>query len=351
MPLANERLLRALRREPVDRPPIWLMRQAGRYLPEYRKTRERAGSFLMLCKTPELCCEVALQPLARYALDASIVFSDILTIPDAMGLELDFVDGEGPMLRRVIASQSDVERLGVPDPGTDLHYVMEAVRVTAAALGGRIPLIGFAGSPWTLAVYMVEGRGGTDYQQVRRMRFDAPELLDRLIDVLVRSVCVYLEAQAHAGASVLMLFDTWAGILDADGFERYSGSPIARIATYLNERVPGVPLIAFCKGAGPHLAGLARSGCAALGVDWTLSLRQARELAGSGVALQGNLDPLALLAAPARIREATRRVLEDYGPGPGHVFNLGHGIVQQTPPEHIEAAVEAVHAFRSVGPQ
>jgi uroporphyrinogen decarboxylase len=348
MPLVNDRLLRALRCEPVDRPPIWLMRQAGRYLPEYRKTRERAGSFLALCKTPELCCEVALQPLARYRLDASIVFSDILTIPDAMGLELGFVDGEGPVLGKVIASERDVERLGVPDPAADLRYVLDAVRITADALAGRMPLIGFAGSPWTLAVYMIEGRGGTDYRQVRRMRFDAPELLDRLIDVLVRSVCVYLEAQAHAGASALMIFDTWAGILDADGFERYSGSAVARIAAYLKERVPGVPLIAFCKGAGGQLAELSRSGCAALGVDWTQSLQQARALTAGRVALQGNLDPLALLASPARIREATRRVLQDYGPGPGHVFNLGHGIVQQTPPDHVTAAVEAVHEYYSV---
>lgn len=348
MPLANDRLLRALRCQPVDRPPIWLMRQAGRYLPEYRKTRERAGNFLALCKTPELCCEVALQPLARYALDASIVFSDILTIPDAMGLELGFVEGEGPVLGKVIAHESDVERLGVPDPATDLRYVLDAVRVTAEALGSRIPLIGFAGCPWTLAVYMIEGRGGTEYQQVRRMRFEAPELLDRLIDVLVRSVCVYLEAQAQAGASVLMLFDTWAGILDAEGFERYCGAPIARIAAYLKARVPEVPLIAFCKGAGSQLAALSHSGCAALGVDWTQSLAQARALTEGRVALQGNLDPLALLASPPRIREATRRVLQDYGPGPGHVFNLGHGIVQQTPPEHVTAAVEAVHEFFSV---
>ncbi len=341
----NDRFLRALRREPVDRTPVWLMRQAGRYLPEYRATRAQAGDFLTLCKTPELACEVTLQQLERFELDAAILFSDILTVPDAMGLGLHFVEGEGPAFHRPVRTEADIARLPLPDPESELRYVLDAVRLIKRALAGRVPLIGFAGSPWTLATYMIEGRGATDFLHAKRLRFEAPELLQRLLARLAEAVARYLAAQARAGADALMVFDTWGGVLDAAGYRAYALPALRALAERVSRLAPGVPLVVFGKGAGAHLAELAELPVAALGVDWTTSLAQARAAVRDRVALQGNLDPAALFAAPEAIRAQVAAVLADYGHGPGHVFNLGHGVLPQTPPEHVAALVDAVRAL------
>jgi uroporphyrinogen decarboxylase len=342
MPLDNDLFLRALKRQPVDRTPVWMMRQAGRYLPEYKATRARAGDFMSLCRNPELCCEVALQPLDRFGLDAAILFSDILTIPDAMGLGLRFVEGEGPVFDRPLRDAHAIEQLGVPDPETDLRYVMDAVRTIRSALGSRLPLIGFAGSPWTLATYMVEGAGGSDFHTIKRMAYDAPEALDSLLAKLAASVSLYLEAQQRAGADALMIFDTWGGVLSPADYVQFSLEPMARIVEHLKRVAPETPVILFTKNGGQHLEAMAETGCDALGLDWTTDLGAARSRVGTRVALQGNLDPTWLLAEPARIETAVARVLDSYGKGPGHVFNLGHGILQQTPPEHAAAMIEAV---------
>ena len=342
-PLDNDRFLRALRREPVDRTPIWMMRQAGRYLPEYRASRAKAGDFMALCRNPELCCEVTLQPLDRYPLDTAILFSDILTIPDAMGLGLRFVEGEGPKFDRPLRSVEAIQKLGVPDAETELRYVMDAVRTIRGALGSRMPLIGFSGSPWTLATYMVEGGGGHDFALVKKLSLDEPEALDLLLSKLADSVSSYLAAQVAAGADALMVFDTWGGVLNPEAFVRFSLQPMQRIVNHLRRTVPGVPITLFTKNGGQHLERLAETGCNALGVDWTTSLDDARTRVGHRVALQGNLDPVSLFAKPERIREEVARVLADYGTGPGHVFNLGHGILPTTPPEHAGAMIQAVH--------
>jgi uroporphyrinogen decarboxylase len=342
MPLDNDLFLRALRRQPVDRTPVWMMRQAGRYLPEYKATRARAGDFMSLCRNPELCCEVALQPLDRFGLDAAILFSDILTVPDAMGLGLRFVEGEGPVFDRPIRDAHAIEQLGVPDPESDLRYVMDAVRTIRSALGSRLPLIGFAGSPWTLATYMVEGAGGSDFHTIKRMAYDAPEALDSLLAKLAASVSLYLEAQQRVGADALMIFDTWGGVLSPADYVQFSLEPMARIVEHLKRVAPETPVILFTKNGGQHLEAMAETGCDALGLDWTTDLGAARSRVGTRVALQGNLDPTWLLAEPARIETAVARVLDSYGKGPGHVFNLGHGILQQTPPEHAAAMIEAV---------
>ena len=343
--LRNDRLLRALAREPVDATPIWIMRQAGRYLPEYGATRERAGSFLELCRTPELACEVTLQPVERFDLDAAIVFSDILTVPDAMGLGLYFVEGEGPRFERPVRTEADVEALREPDPERDLGYVLETVRLARAGLAGRVPLIGFSGSPWTLAAYMVEGGGSQHFARVKAMAYDRPRVLEALLERLVAAVTAYLNAQVRAGAQALMLFDTWGGILDPHLFRRLSLEPLRRVVGGLVREHEGrrVPVIVFVKGGGQWLEALAETGCDALGLDWTVDIGEARRRVGDRVALQGNLDPCALYAEPARIREEARRVLEAYGPGSGHVFNLGHGIHPDTDPAHVAALVEAVH--------
>jgi uroporphyrinogen decarboxylase len=343
--LRNDRFLRALHRQPVDRTPVWMMRQAGRYLPEYRASRQKAGDFMSLCRNPELCCEVTLQPLDRYALDTAILFSDILTIPDAMGLGLRFVEGEGPVFDRPIRSIEAIDRLGVPDPEGELRYVMDAVRTIRGALGDRLPLIGFSGSPWTLATYMVEGGGGHDFAIVKKLMLDEPAAFERLLDTLVQSVSGYLAAQHAAGADALMVFDTWGGVLAVDAYARFSLAAMARIVENLKKSCPGVPVILFTKNGGQHLEKMAATGCAALGLDWTTSLGDARRRVGDRVALQGNLDPITLFAKPDRIREQTARVLADYGAGPGHVFNLGHGILPKTPPEHAAAMIEALHAL------
>ena len=342
----NDRLLRALRCESVDVTPAWMMRQAGRYLPEYRATRARAGSFLNLMRTPELACEVTLQPLARFPLDAAILFSDILTIPDAMGLGLHFIEGEGPKLRKPVRTAEDVRQLGVPDPETELKYVMDAVRTIRGALGGSVPLIGFAGSPWTLATYMVEGGGGHDFQLVKKMAYDAPELMDQLLATLAKSVSSYLLAQIAAGAQVVMIFDSWGGVLAPSAYLRHSLAPMKAIVDALKAAAPQVPVILFSKGANAHLEAQAKIGADALGIDWTIPLAEARRRVGPRVALQGNLDPVILLSQPGRIREQAFEVLKSHGPGPGHVFNLGHGILPETPPEHAAALIEAVHSHR-----
>ncbi|TAM10531.1 MAG: uroporphyrinogen decarboxylase [Nevskiaceae bacterium] len=343
-PIQNDRLLRALRCEAVDRPPIWLMRQAGRYLPEYRATRAKAGSFLKLCMTPELACEVTLQPVDRFGFDAAILFSDILTVPNAMGLGLHFTDGEGPAFEHPLRDVAAIDRLGVPDPETELRYVMDAVRTVKGTLAGRVPLIGFAGSPWTLATYMIEGRGSRDFRYAKALRFDDPAALQRLLATLVDAVGQYLAAQAAAGADVLMLFDSWGGALDAPGYRKFSLVPMQRIIAHLAKAAPGVPVILFSKGCNGQLAAQAQSGATCIGVDWTIELAQARQTVGPNVALQGNLDPVALFARPEQVQAEVRRVLASHGRSAGHVFNLGHGILQHTPIESVHALVEAVHS-------
>ncbi|MDR2012755.1 MAG: uroporphyrinogen decarboxylase [Rhodanobacter sp.] len=341
------RFLRALRRQSVDRTPIWIMRQAGRYLPEYRATRERAGSFLALAQTPELACEVTLQPLARFALDAAILFSDILTIPDAMGLGLHFVDGEGPKLHRPLRSAADIARLGAPDPETDLRYVMDAVRLIRRELGARAPLIGFSGSPWTLACYMIEGEGSSSFTRAKALALDDPRTMHRLLDTLAQAVAAYLTAQAAAGAQALMVFDTWGGLLAPDAFGEFSREPMAAVVACLKAHpvTRDVPLILFSKGANGHLESLADTGCDALGVDWTIGIGQARARVGARVALHGNLDPATLATAPETIRAQARKIIEDFGAHPGHVFNLGHGITPDIDPAHVAVLVDAVHEF------
>jgi len=345
--LENDTFLRALLRQPVRYTPVWMMRQAGRYLPEYRATRARAGSFMDLCRTPELACEVSLQPLERFPLDAAILFSDILTIPDAMGLGLYFTEGEGPRFRNPVRDAADVQRLTVPDMEDDLGYVMDAVELVRRELGGRVPLIGFAGSPWTLATYMVEGGGTKTFARSKAMLFDRPELMHGLLAKLSEAVTAYLNAQVARGAQALMIFDTWGGVLTPRDYRDFSLAYMTRIVAELTRESEGrrVPVILFTKGGGQWLDRMADSGCDALGVDWTLDLADARRAVGDRVALQGNLDPNILYASPQRIREEVARVLASYGRGPGHVFNLGHGIHPDVDPDHAAAMVEAVHAL------
>lgn len=341
---ANDRFLRALRREPVDRTPMWIMRQAGRYLPEYRETRRRAGSFLNLCMNPELACEVTLQPLARYDLDAAILFSDILTVPGAMGLGLEFVEGEGPRFARPLRAGSDITALGVPDPESDLRYVMDAVRTIRAALDNRVPLIGFAGSPWTLATYMVEGGSSSTFAHAKKLIYAEPELAHHLLDVLARATAGYLAAQAAAGAQALMIFDTWGGVLTPSDYQEFSLRYMTHAVESLraDSATADIPVILFTKGGGGWLEAMADSGCAALGLDWTAHLGDARARVGDRVALQGNLDPAILRAPPERIRARVAGVLEDFGQGSGHVMNLGHGVQPDIHPDHVAAFVDAV---------
>jgi uroporphyrinogen decarboxylase len=343
--LKNDRLLRALLREPVDVTPVWMMRQAGRYLPEYRATRERAGDFLTLCKTPELACEVTLQPLARFPLDAAILFSDILTIPDAMGLGLYFSEGEGPRFKKPVRTQIDVEALGVPDPETELRYVMDAVRLIRRELDGSVPLIGFAGSPWTLATYMVEGSGSKDFTKTKKMLYEQPSMLHKLLDVTARAVTVYLNAQIAAGAQAVMIFDTWGGVLTPRDYKLFSLQYMDKIVRDLTPENAGnaVPVILFTKNGGQWLEAIAEVPCDAIGLDWTTDLGNARARVGDKVALQGNMDPSVLYASPLRIRGEVEAILKSFGHGSGHVFNLGHGIHQHVNPEHAAAFVNAVH--------
>ena len=343
--MKNDRFLRALRREPVDCTPVWIMRQAGRYLPEYRATRARAGSFLALAKNPELACEVTLQPLARFELDAAILFSDILTVPDAMGLGLYFADGEGPKFERPIRSAADVAKLAVPDIGADLRYVTDAVSLIRRELDGRVPLIGFSGSPWTLACYMIEGGGSDNFARIKAMMYNEPATLHRLLEVVTDAVIAYLAAQREAGAQALQVFDTWGGVLSPDCYREFSLRYMRRIAESLprGEGADRTPLIVFGKGNAPHLEALADIGAEGIGVDWLVSLEDARRRTGGKVALQGNLDPAVLFASPERIREEVGKTLQSYGAGPGHIFNLGHGVTPDVNPEHMKALVDAVH--------
>jgi uroporphyrinogen decarboxylase len=348
----NDRLLRVLRREPVDCTPVWLMRQAGRYLPEYRATRARAGSFLAMAKTPELACEVTLQPLARFPLDAAILFSDILTVPDAMGLGLYFVDGEGPKFERPVRDMAAIAKLGVPDMESELRYVMDAIRVIRRELDGSVPLIGFSGSPWTLACYMVEGGGSDNFPTIKALALNDPAALHRLLAVNTDAVIAYLAAQRAAGAQVLQVFDTWGGTLSPAMYREFSLPYLQRIARELqrgdgNERVP---LILFGKGNAPYLGDLADSGCEGLGVDWTVTLEDAARRTHGRVALQGNLDPAMLYGSPDAIRSQVRLALDSYAQGnggsrEGHIFNLGHGLSPDMDPAHVAALVDEVHAY------
>jgi uroporphyrinogen decarboxylase len=346
--LKNDLLLRALARQPTPRRPIWLMRQAGRYLPEYRATRARAGSFMAMCTNPEYACEVTLQPLDRYPLDAAILFSDILTIPHAMNVGLEFEAGEGPKIERPIRSEADIDKLFVPDPSAELRYVIDAVALIRRELHGRVPLIGFAGSPWTVGTYMVEGGGSKTFGRIKRMMYEAPATLHRLLDVLARSTIQYLNAQIAAGAQAVMLFDTWGGVLTPAQYSEFSLRYMAQVVEALTREREGrpVPSIVFTKGGGAWLPAIAAIGCDAVGVDWTTDLSAARAAVGDRVALQGNLDPSALFAPPETLRSETRRVLESYGAGPGHVFNLGHGITPDVDPERVAVLVETVNGFR-----
>jgi uroporphyrinogen decarboxylase len=344
-PLVNDLLLRALLRQPTKRTPVWMMRQAGRYLPEYRATRARAGSFLAMCMNPEFACEVTLQPLERFPLDAAILFSDILTIPHAMKLGLEFEAGEGPKIARPVRSTADVDSLFVPDPAGELKYVVDAVSLIRRELKGRVPLIGFAGSPWTVGTYMVEGGGSKNFAHIKGMMYANPTLLHRMLDVVTRATTVYLNAQIEAGAQAVMVFDTWGGALAPAQYREFSLEYMARIVAGLTREREGrrVPAVLFTKGGGRWLDQMAATGADALGVDWTTDLAEARALSGGKVALQGNLDPCVLYAPPEKIREEVGRVLASYGAGHGHVFNLGHGIHPDVNPEHAGAMVAAVH--------
>jgi uroporphyrinogen decarboxylase len=339
--LKNDTFLRALARQPTAYTPLWLMRQAGRYLPEYKATRARAGSFLGLAKTPELCAEVALQPIERFALDAAILFSDILTIPDAMGLGLSFGEGEGPRFERPLRDEAAISALAVPDPTVELRYVLDAVRATRQALAERVPLIGFAGSPFTLACYMIEGSGSDDWRNLKTMLYSRPQLLHRVLEVNAQAVSDYLNAQIDAGAQAVMIFDTWGGTLAYDDYEPFSLAYSKKVLS----AVTRVPRILFTKGGNPWLAQMMASGAEAIGLDWTSDPRAARKLAGGRIALQGNLDPAALFAPPERVREAARRLIDAFGRAPGHVFNLGHGILQNTPVDSVAALVDEVRAY------
>ncbi len=343
--LKNDRFLRALLREPVDVTPVWMMRQAGRYLPEYRATRTKAGSFMDLCMNPELACEVTLQPLERFPLDAAILFSDILTVPDAMGLGLYFAEGEGPHFRDPVRDEAAVKRLAVPDMEQELGYVMDAVRTIRRELDGRVPLIGFSGSPWTLATYMVEGGTSKDFRRIKGMLYDRPDLLHQVLAVTADAVIQYLNAQIQAGAQAVMIFDTWGGALSPQGYREFSLAYMERIVAGLTREHEGrkVPVILFTKNGGQWLEAMAETGCDALGLDWTTDIGEARRRVGNQVALQGNLDPAVLYASPATIRKEVGKVLESFGSGNGHIFNLGHGIHPQIEPEHAGAMIEAVH--------
>ena len=344
MELKNDILLKALLRQPVDRTPVWIMRQAGRYLPEYLKTRAEAGSFMDLCQTPELACEVTLQPLRRFSLDAAIIFSDILTIPDVMGLKLYFVAGEGPKFEHPLQSADDIRKLPSPDVNESLGYVMDAISLTRRELGGKVPLIGFSGSPWTLATYMIEGGSSKTFSKAKKLIYQDPEIAHQLLEKLAVTVTDYLNAQIEAGAQAVQIFDTWGGALSAQAYQDFSLRYMAQIVSGLKRENEGrrVPVILFSKGCNTQLERLADTGCDALGVDWTVSLSEARNRVGDRVALQGNLDPSVLLASKKVIRREVSETLNSFGQGAGHVFNLGHGITPDVDPENLSALISAV---------
>lgn len=345
--LKNDRYIRALLKQPVDYTPVWMMRQAGRYLPEYKATRAEAGDFMALCTNPELACEVTLQPLRRFNLDAAILFSDILTIPDAMGLGLYFETGEGPKFERPISSASDVDKLPIPDPELSLGYVMDAVRTIRKNLKGEVPLIGFSGSPWTLATYMVEGGSSKAFTKIKKMAFSEPAILHKLLDKLADSVITYLNAQIAAGAQSVMIFDTWGGVLSPRDYKLFSLQYMEKIVDGLTREYEGqkIPVTLFTKNGGMWLESIAATGCDALGLDWTIDIADAKARVGDKVALQGNMDPSVLYAPKERIEQEVKDILAGFGEGEGHVFNLGHGIHLDVPPENAGHFVEAVHKY------
>ena len=345
--LENDRFLRALLREPVDRTPLWMMRQAGRYLPEYREIRAEAGSFMNLCTNPELACEVTLQPLRRYAMDAAILFSDILTVPDALGLGLYFSEGEGPRFERPISTAAEINALDPARAASELGYVMDAVSLIRKELKGSIPLIGFAGSPWTLATYMVEGGSSKDFAKVKSLAFNEPELMHQLLSKLATSVAAYLSEQIRSGAQAVQIFDTWGGALSHNAYREFSLRYMTEIIEQLPREADGrkVPVIVFTKGGGQWLEAIADCGADAVGLDWTTDIGAARERVGDRVCLQGNMDPTLLNASPERIREEVAQILASFGEGSGHVFNLGHGITPGINPDHVAAMVDAVVAL------
>lgn len=346
-PLKNDTFIRTLLKQPVERTPIWMMRQAGRYLPEYREIREQAGSFMNLCTNPELACEVTLQPLRRFDFDAAILFSDILTIPDAMGLGLYFTEGEGPKFKNPVRTEADIKKLPIPDPNIDLRYVVDAVRLIRKALQGSVPLIGFSGSPWTLATYMVEGSSSKSFQKIKSLMFNQPALLHMMLDKLAQAVAAYLNAQIEAGAQAVMLFDTWGGMLTTEDYNEFSLYYAKQVRALLKTEVAGqkIPTILFTKGGGQWLETMADAGYDALGLDWQTDIQQARDRVGNRVALQGNMDPVALYAQPEIITEKVKTILHKFGSGSGHVFNLGHGILPDINPDHVKAMVDAVHQY------
>ncbi len=348
--LQNDLFIRSLLKQAVERTPVWMMRQAGRYLPEYRQVRNKAGSFMQLCMNPELACEVTMQPLDRFDFDAAILFSDILTIPDAMGLGLSFSEGEGPQFARPVKTAEDIKQLAVPDPEIELRYVIDAVRLIKTNLQGRVPLIGFSGSPWTLATYMVEGKSSKNFQKVKGLMFEQPHLMHQMLDKLAQAVAVYLNAQIAAGADAVMVFDTWGGMLSHDDYLEFSLRYAQQVRHLLNTDRDGrkIPAILFTKGGGLWLEAMADAGYDALGLDWQTDIGKARIRVGSKVALQGNMDPITLYASPEVIRNNVGKILHNYGQGSGHVFNLGHGILPDINPEHVKAMVDAV---RELSPQ
>lgn len=356
MHFSPHRLIRAFLRQPVNMTPVWLMRQAGRYLPEYRTLREKAGDFLTLCKTPELACEITLQPINRFALDGAIIFSDILTIPDAMGLGLTFAQNEGPQFLHPVRQLADIQKLPIPDPETELRYVMDTIRLVKSSLGDKLPVLGFAGSPWTLAAYMIEGRGKTDFNHARKMLHQAPECAHLLLDKLAESIILYLNAQIEAGVDAVMIFDTWGGLLTTENYRNFSLYYIKKIISKLNRHHPNIhsthqdkqiPVILFTKHGGQWLKDMLYTHCDVIGIDWTTSISKARKTVGHAVSIQGNLDPAVLYASPAVIEYEVERTLSAFGHHTkhhsGHIFNLGHGVPQDVPVENIETLINAVH--------
>ncbi len=344
-PLKNDIFIKALLKQPVPRTPVWMMRQAGRYLPEYRKVREHAGSFLKLCTHPELACEVALQPLERFDFDAAILFSDILTVPDAMGLGLYFTEGEGPKFKSPIKTPQDIRSLIIPDPNDKLRYVIDTVSLIHKHLEGKVPLIGFSGSPWTLATYMVEGGSSKNFQKIKNLLYNEPALMHLLLNKISHAVALYLNAQIEAGAQVVMLFDTWGGLLTTEDYQTFSLNYAQQVRQLLHSDYQGqrIPNILFTKGGGLWLEQMALSGYDALGLDWQTDLKIARQRVGDKVSLQGNLDPAALYADPEIIQQKVKAILAQFGQGSGHIFNLGHGILPDINPEHVKAMVDTVH--------
>jgi uroporphyrinogen decarboxylase len=345
VPLKNDRFLRALLKQPVDKTPVWIMRQAGRYLPEYREVRAKAGDFMTLCSTPELACEVTLQPLHRFDLDAAILFSDILTVPDAMGLGLYFEEGEGPKFKSPVRTAAEINKLRAPDPYGSLGYVMDAVSLIRKELDGAVPLIGFSGSPWTLATYMVEGGSSKTFSKIKGLLFEDSKAAHQLLSILADSVASYLNAQIEAGAQAVMIFDSWGGALSTPHYKEFSLAYMQKIVDQLTRNKDGeqIPVILFTKGGGLWLKEIAATGCDAVGLDWTIDLGAAREQIGDKVALQGNMDPAVMGTSPEVIKAEVARILKSYGNGAGHVFNLGHGITPNINPENVEALVNAVH--------